>query len=77
MILILLFTVYYEYVIELNKFRNNLILGTRFTGSERIPDSNWGDKQINSLKIQPEQVVLNKFCLCSPTIFILLEIAST
>ena len=67
----------YNYVVELNELRNNVILGTRIIESERMPYSKWVDKQIKSLTIQPEHVVLNKFCLYSPTIFTLLEIVST
>ena len=68
---------FYDYVIERNKLRTIEILGTRFTESERIPYSKRSDKQIHSLTMQPEHVVLNKFCLYSPTIFTLLEIVST
>ena len=67
----------YNYVIELYKLRNNVILYTRFTESERILNSKRSDKQINSSTIKPEHVLLNKFCLYSPIIFTLLEIVST
>ena len=69
--------IFYDYVIERNKLRNIEILGTRFTESERILYSKRSDKKKHSLTMQPEHVVLNKFCSYSPTIFTLLDIVST